>query len=203
MAKTVEVKAEGESERPISELSKDISKLADELTKHSGFKSPRSHGLARFPRGWIRPKNTRKWPYLKQAEADTLACMHQLHDVYHWHLRAWDLSFAAGNAFLWQAELVLHMIIEHVAVGYCHGPLATKAVKFDGAISLLKNRKVIDAELAQELHLLRQERNKVHLSKMGPIRSTPRGYSMYAKAIKALNALHDAIDAHRLASPTV
>ncbi|HTV72454.1 MAG TPA: hypothetical protein VME66_01955 [Candidatus Acidoferrales bacterium] len=121
-------------------------------------------------------------------------------DVYDWHLRTWDLSLTAGSLFAWNAQVSVAMLLECLATEYCKQRLENvpSNIQFNGSINILCNRKIVSEGVAKALHKIRDNRNNVHLTKMGKIGSNDQDFRVFEGAKRSLHDLETALREHAI-----
>lgn len=121
-----------------------------------------------FPRGVIRKLDdiTPRWPFeeLSTETKRNLACFIQLCDVNRWILNTWDIGLTAGYLWEWQCCLPVIAILETLlhSFGYAYG-FFNEDTQFKKVINTLQSKSVYDGKHKEQLHELRNYRNRIHV----------------------------------------
>ena len=126
-----------------------------------------------------------------------MACVIQLCDVYRWHLNLWQVGLTAGNLFCWHAAVPVIASIEFLVRAFVIERYGKKPGEFFGRINLLESEGIIASTLAESLHALRTERNKVHLNAMERVQHDVEvGFALYNLSCVALRDIELALRQH-------
>ncbi len=145
-----------------------------------------------FPYRVIRPLKSHytRWPYLSDERKRTVACAIQLCDVNQWHLNVWRIGLTAGTMWEWHCTLPVIAVIETLAYEFgCQFSLINEDTKFKKTIDTLQSKGVINTKLRDDLHKLRNYRNRIHLYLQGEIEMHNGKPKKYNDAIRGLHNL--------------
>ena len=172
--------------------------VADKLPEHlEKNEVPLS---VQFPRGIIRRLAGlySRWPYLSQPRQRTVACAIQLCDFNRWHMNTWKVGLTAGTMWQWHCTLPVIAVIETLLYEYgCQKQLIREDAKFKKIIDTMQSKAVIDQELCNKLHKLREYRNEIHLYLKCAVEVHDGKPRKYNEAVETLHAVEKALREHR------
>jgi hypothetical protein len=182
---------------PAQRLAEAAQDIAERLPQHL---EQRQEALrVPFPTGVIRPlrEHYHRWPYLSDERKRTVACVIQLCDVNRWLLNVWRIGLTAGTMWAWQCTLPVIAVLETLAYEFSRQMgFVAEGAKFKKVIDTLQSKGVVDANLRERLHDLREYRNTIHLylhEDVGMHEGKPRRYN---DAVRALRHLERALAAY-------
>ena len=149
-----------------------------------------------FPWGVIRPLKSHytRWPYLSENRKRTVACTIQLCDVNRFHLNVWKIGLTAGTMWEWHCTVPVIAVIETLAYEFGRQfGFINEGTKFKKVIDTLQSKGVISAKLREQLHLLREYRNRIHLYLQEEVDMHDGKPQKYNEAVRGLHNLERAL----------
>ena len=155
-------------------------------------------GKIRFPRGYIRPADhfrSRLRFILDRDARDNLAYALMLGDVYRWLTNRTDLFGTAREMIIKSGIVLAGSICETIAVEYTRGKIGNRN-KFKVRCGRMCDDDIISDALRKELEWLWDARTSIHIFEVEGREYDRYVMSDYNRAILALRALRDELDAH-------
>src|ERR1700730_11660109 len=180
--------------RNLAELAAQLGVIAKAISAHPDFNAGARLRVP-FPRGYIRPirETKKRWPYVDDAIARTLACTIQLVDVARWHLNVWDVGLTAGTEWEGHSTVPIVCVIETLLCQFAllNAFIDRENLKFALATDLLRKRGVYDHAFGERLHALRRFRNELHLREKDRVAAHDGSVTRYNAACLVLGELEE------------
>lgn len=157
--------------RSLDSIVVDLSRLLSELSANPAFQNRKALKLP-FPPNQIRRLATlsQRWDFLEAADSRSIGCCMQLCDVFRWQLNFWRIDLTAGNMFNLYAFIAVSSAIEHISLRYAHKcGLSPKKIFFNDGLLHLRRNAIINEDLYKRLDKLKNERNNIHLERLGHV----------------------------------
>jgi len=126
-----------------------------------------------------------------------MACVIQLCDINRWNLNVWRIGLTAGNLWEWHSTIPVIALIETLLIEYYYqNGWSSGDLKFKKAIDLCNSKGVYPQKIRDDLHILRDYRNEVHIFLKDKVEMHDGIPKKYNKAVNMLKSIESCIMKH-------